>query len=117
MVFSGKKAKYVRWGVRGLVLLLLAFALPFYFGYGNPLPFLNPDYTAWDNLWLSVFPVMFFGLVCGLRFFKLGGYLVVGSVGAGILGGILLEGELVVHMLVPLAAGLLLLWCGYTCRD
>jgi hypothetical protein len=31
----------------------MIFALPFYFGYGNPLPFINQDYTLWDNYWLT----------------------------------------------------------------
>lgn len=52
------------------VLIVVVF-LPFYFGYGNPLPFLNPDYTAHDNAWLAVFPFVFIGLILGWRYARL----------------------------------------------
>lgn len=109
---SGKQ-KILKWTARGLALAILLFGLPFYFGYGNPLPFINPDYTLWDNLWLSVFPLMFLGLILGWFLPRAGGWLVVGSLTLGLLLGVILEGELVIHMLVPLLAGALFLVAGY----
>ena len=107
------KRKVLKWTSRMLALAILLFGLPFYFGYGNPLPFINPDYTLWDNLWLSVFPLMFLGLALGLFFQRVGGWLVVVSLTLGLLLGVIVEGELVWHMLVPLACGALFLVVGY----
>jgi hypothetical protein len=111
---SSKKAyKVFNWTVKILAAVLTVFGLFFYFGYGNPLPFLDAGYTAWDNLWLSVFPVMFIGLIVGLFFEKTGGYIVVVSVAAGLIIGLLLTGSFVWYMLVPFAFGVLYLLIGY----
>ncbi len=108
-----KNFKTLKWTARILALAVLLFALPFYFGYGNPLPFINPDYDAWDNLWLSVFPLMFIGLALGWKWEKVGGYLATLSVLTGLIGGLILEGEVVWFMLVPLAVGILYLIVSY----
>ena len=68
--------KILKWTTRILALAVLLFGLPFYFGYGNLLPFINPDYTVWDNTWLSIFPVMFIGLAVGWKYEKIGGFLI-----------------------------------------
>ena len=94
-------------------MMILLFGLPFYFGYGNPLPFINPGYTLWDNVWLSIFPLMFIGLGLGWRYEKIGGYLVTVPILIGLLLGLIVEAELVFHMLIPLLAGVLYLIVGY----
>ena len=83
MTLSPGRLNAIRWTARISALAVLLFGLPFYFGYGNPLPFMDPGYTLWDNVWLSVFPLMFLGLALGWRWERLGGYLVVVPVGAG----------------------------------
>ncbi len=113
MELSPKKLKTFRWIARSISLAVICFGLPFYFGYGNPLPFINPKYSAWDNMWLSIFPLMFLGLILGWKYEKAGGYLVCVPLTAGLLLGLLMQGELVVHMLIPLAAGLLYLLAGH----
>ena len=114
MRLDTKQLKIVQWTARILSLAVLLFGLPFYFGYGNPLPFINPAYTLWDNAWLCVFPLMFVGLALGWRFEKMGGYLVVVPVCAGLALGLVTEAELVYHMLVPLIPGVLFLVAGYS---
>lgn len=96
-----------------MALAIILFGLPFYFGYGNPLPFISPAYSLWDNTWLTVFPLMFIGLGLGWRYEKIGGYLVIVPVTIGLLLGLITEAELVVHMLVPLIPGVLYLVYGY----
>ena len=113
MKLSPRQIKIIRWTARGLALAMLLFGLPFYFGYGNPLPFIDPSYSTWDNLWLSVFPLMFLGLALGWFWPRLGGYLVVIPVGLGLVLGLVAQGELVAHMLVPLLVGGLYLLAGY----
>ena len=116
-MINKKTLKIIKWTVRVLSVMVLLFGLPFYFGYGNPLPFINPDYTLWDNMWLVVFPLMFIGLGLGLRYEKLGGYLVVVPVGLGLILGVIIADDFVVHMLVPLTLGVLYLIVGYAKRD
>lgn len=108
-----KKLNKMKWVARIIAMIVIALGLPFYFGYGNPLPFIKPDYTLWDNIWLTIFPIMFIGLAIGLKYERIGGYLVTISIMFGLLMGLLMQGELVVHMLVPLASGVLYLIVGY----
>jgi hypothetical protein len=51
MKLTKKRLKIIKWTTRILALAILLFGLPFYFGYGNPLPFINPDYGLLDNVW------------------------------------------------------------------
>ncbi|MBL1419869.1 MAG: hypothetical protein COC24_005100 [Alphaproteobacteria bacterium] len=81
----------VKWVGRLLALMMLAFGLMFYFGYGNPLPFIDPEYTWLENAWLTLIPMVFIGLAAGWKYEKLGGFLVIiplllGSVFAFIAG-------------------------------
>ena len=114
MKLTEAQSKTIKWSGKITALVILLFGLPFYFGYGNPLPFLNPEYSAWDNTWLTVFPLMFLGLIIGLKYEKIGGYLVVTPVVIGIILGMIFEEEFVIHMLLPLIPGILYLISGYT---
>ncbi len=113
MRLSERPLQVVRWSARTVAAGVVLFGLPFYLGYGNPLPFRNPDYSIHDNTWLMVFPLMFVGLALGWRFERLGGWLVTIPLVIGLLVTLATEGELVVHMLVPLVSGLLYLVVGY----
>lgn len=113
MNINKRTLKIMKWTARILSIGILLLGLPFYFGYGNPLPFINPDYTLWDNMWLTVFPLMFIGLFLGLKYEKLGGYIVVVPVGLGLILGVIIAHDFVVHMLVPLVPGILYLTVGY----
>jgi len=46
MEIKMKNYKFLKWSTRILALVIIIFGLPFYFGYGNPLPFLNPEYSV-----------------------------------------------------------------------
>ena len=113
MRINEKALRVMRWTVRVLSVGVLLFGLPFYFGYGNPLPFVDSNYTFWDNMWLTVFPLMFIGLGLGLRYERLGGYFVVVPVGVGLVLGFVVAGDFVVHMLVPFVLGVLYLVVGH----
>lgn len=78
---------------RVLAFLLLAFALPFYFGYGNPLPFTDPNNSLLDNLWLMVFPVVFIALVLGWRYPRVAAYMILFSVLSVSMFSLLVFGE------------------------
>jgi len=105
--------KIFKWTTRALALLILLFGLLFYFGYGNPLPFISADYTVFDNLWLSIFPIMFVGLALGWWYEKIAGYLITISLFIGFVGSIILGEGIAWHMLVPFIVGVMYLIVGY----
>jgi hypothetical protein len=105
--------KTIRWTARILALGVLAFGLPFYFGYGNPLPFAKPDYTLWENVALAMVPLIFIGLALGLRYRKVGGLLVVIPIAIGFVLGLLTKANLSINLLIPIIPGILYLIDGY----
>ncbi len=108
-----KNLKIIKWTARIIALLIIVGGLPFYFGYGNPLPFINPEYTFYDNLWLTVFPLMFIGLALGLKYEKIGGYLLMISVLIGLFTLVIVRKGSGTQMLVSLLVGILYLIVGY----
>lgn len=103
------------WTGRILALFILLFALPFYFGYGNPLPFMDPNYSVWENVALTAMPLVFIGLILGWKYPKAGGYLVVIPIIVGFLVGLLTEAQVSMNLLFPLVPGVLYLMTGYQC--
>lgn len=110
---SRKTRSVLRWTARILAFLMLLFALPFYFGYGNPLPFVNPDYSLWENVALTMMPLVFIGLAVGWKYEKLGGVLVVGAIAVGFLTGLLTGAHISSNLLFPIIPGVLYLITGY----
>ncbi|MFA5184752.1 MAG: hypothetical protein WC456_04490 [Patescibacteria group bacterium] len=105
--------KTVKWIARIIALGILIFALPFYFGYGNPLPFANPDYSIWENVALAMMPLIFVGLALGWKYEKIGGFLVVIPILIGFLVGLMTGANLSVNLLAPSLPGILYLIVGY----
>lgn len=95
------------WIARITGTAIVVLFLPFYFGYGNPLPFLNPEYTAHDNAWLTAFPFIFIGLILGWWYPRIGGYMVVLAILAAQTVTFLTGYGLVVPMVAPLIVGIL----------
>lgn len=96
-----------------MALTILLFGLPFYFGYGNPLPFANPAYSWIENVWLTLFPLVFIGLALGWRYEKIGGYLVVIPISIGFILGIVADASFPINTLIVLVPGVLYLVSGY----
>ncbi len=67
MKLGEKSQQILKWISRILAATIILFGLPFYFGYGNPLAFINSDYSMCDKTWLIVFPLMFIGLAIGWK--------------------------------------------------
>jgi len=101
--------KIIKWTARILALGILIFALPFYFGYGNPLPFAKPDYSLWENVALSMMPLVFIGLALGWKYPKVGGWLIIISIATGLIVGFLTEANLSINLAVPIIPGILYL--------
>ncbi len=115
MKITKKQIKIIKWVARISAAVIILFGLPFYFGYGNPLPFANPENSIFDNAWLFTFPLMFIGLALGWKWEKIGGYMVViPIILATIIGSIFSEEiGLPGPMFVPLIVGILYLIVGY----
>ena len=109
--------KTIKWLARILALCILVFTLPFYFGYGNPLPFTNPDYSLWENVALTMMPLVFIGLVLGWKYPKIGGLFVVIPIAIGFIVGLLTEANFSINLLAPLIPGILYLIDGYKRRS
>ncbi len=105
--------KTIKWFTRILALCILIFALPFYFGYGNPLPFAKPDYSLWENVALTMMPLVFIGLALGWKYPKVAGWLVVGAIAIDFIVGLLTEANFSINLAVPIIPGILYLVYGY----
>jgi len=105
--------KIIRWITRLIALLMSVFGLFFYFGYGHPLPFTNPDYTFFDNLWLTIFPIIFIGLILGWRKERVGGCLIVLSIFIGMIISFLIGQDFSYCLLAPLLVGISYLLLGW----
>jgi hypothetical protein len=105
--------KAIKWLARILALCILLFALPLYFGYGNPLPFAKSDYSLWENVALAMMPLVFIGLILGWKYPRIGGWLIIIAIAIGFIVGILTEANLSANLAVPLVPGILYLIDGY----
>ena len=112
MKLEKEQVKVMRWFARILALAIILFGLPFYFGYGNPLPFASSDYSAWNNIILTMYPLIFIGLALGWKYEKIGGYLVVFPVILGFIVGLITEADFMINMLFPIVPGILYLMVG-----
>lgn len=108
-----KKLKIIKWLARILALGILLLGLPFYFGYGNPLPFIDPEYSWIENTWLTLIPFVFMGLAIGWKYEKIGGYLIVIPIVAGFILGIIAHANFSINFLATLIPGFLYLIIGY----
>jgi hypothetical protein len=89
--------------------------LPFYLGYGNPLPFMNPENNFFDNIWLITFPLMFLGLALGWKWEKIGGYTIIAPIIIASIICSIFSDEIGIPgpMFIPLVVGILYLIVGY----
>lgn len=110
---SDKQLTIIKWSARITSLVFLIFGLLFYFGYGNPLPFINPDYTWIENLWLTLVPIVFIGMAVGWFYERLGGYLIIIPLGIGFITGVLAQANMPTAMLVTLIPAILYLISSY----
>jgi hypothetical protein len=60
-----EKLKIFKWFARISSSVIILLTTPFYFGYGNPLPFTNSEYTLVENFGLTAFPIILLGLLLG----------------------------------------------------
>jgi hypothetical protein len=107
MKVDARVYRILKWTSRISATAVLMFGLPFYFGYGNPLPFTNPQYSLYDNTWLSAFPLMFIGLALGWKWPKPGGFLITVPILFGFVVSMVTEGDIPIHMAIPLIVGLM----------
>ncbi|MFA5360275.1 MAG: hypothetical protein WC349_04995 [Patescibacteria group bacterium] len=105
--------KTIKWIGRILALGILIFALPFYFGYGNPLPFAKSNYSIWENVALTMMPLVFIGLALGWKYPKIAGWLIISAIAIGFIVGLLTEANLSINLAVPIIPGILYLVYGY----
>ena len=103
----------IKWFARIFALCILVFALPFYFGYGNPLPFAKSNYSLWENIALAMMPLVFIGLALGWKYPKVSGWIIIIAIAIGFIVGLLTEANLSINLAVPIIPGILYLIDGY----
>ena len=103
----------MRWFAKISALIILLIGLPFYFGYGNPLPFINLDYTLAENIGLTAVPIILLGLAIGWKYEKLGGYMVSLPLVLGFIACLIVKFTFPINMLIALIPGALYLTVGY----
>lgn len=74
MMKSSVHLKIVKWTARIIGSLMFLFIVPFYVGYGLPIP--RASYTFYENLHLSIIPIMLAGLLIGWKREKIAGFMI-----------------------------------------
>lgn len=112
MNFDKTQLGTMKWFARISALVILVLALPFYFGYENPLPFVDPDYSFWDNFARVLPLLLFIGLALAWKFEKVGGYLISISAILGLFLGMKTGSGFSINLLFALIPGILFLIIG-----
>ncbi len=102
-----KLRELIKWTTRILSIFIILFGLSFYFGYGNPLPFRSSNFSLLENIWLTLFPIIFINLGIGLKYPKVSGYILTITIILAQILTLILEKEIIFHMLLPLVVGIL----------
>lgn len=99
--------KYKKFKISAVIVSVVLFALvtPFYLGYGNPLP--QSDYTVFENLWLTAIPLMLVGLLLGIKWEKLGAYMIIVPISVGFIYSLIVWEDPCLPMVLPLIPGIL----------
>lgn len=105
--------KTIKWIARIFALAILIFALPFYFSYGNPLPFAKQNYSLWENVSLSMMPIIFVGLALGWKYSKVAGWIIVIAIAVIFIMGFSTKSNLSFNLAIPIIPGILYLIDGY----
>jgi hypothetical protein len=105
--------RIIKWTARSYATVVFVLGSLFYLGYGNPLPFIDPDYSLMENTWLTLFPLILAGLLLGWKWERIGGWLITGPLFLGFMASLMFEHEIPVPLLIPFLAGLLFLVSGY----
>ncbi len=94
-----------------LATILFILIIPFYFGYGLPIPNLNLSFV--ENLWLTIFPVFISGLLIGWKWEKLAGYMITIPILIGVVSTFCINEDPSIALILPFTVGIMYLVCGY----
>lgn len=112
-----KQKKIITWSTRIIALVIILFGLPFHFGYGNPLPFIDSDYSLWENIVLLMNPLIFIGLAIGWKYEKIAGILIMMVLTISFLIGAITKTAFSINLLIAIIPGILYLIIGYNNHD
>ena len=108
-----KQKRIITWSARIIALVIILIGLPFYFGYGNPLPFIDSDYSLWKNIVLLMNSLIFIGLAIGWKYEKIAGILITVALTISFFIGAMTETVFSINLLFAIIPGILYLIIGY----
>jgi hypothetical protein len=102
--------KVLQWASLVLSVIILGIGIPFYLGYGSPIPFTQNEYTFFDNMWLIVMPIVFLFTFIGLKRKRVSGIILISVTIIAQILSIMIEKDVILVMLMPILLGVLNLW-------
>jgi hypothetical protein len=108
---KSKTLNIIRWTARGMATLFLIAFLPFYFGYGLPLP--SSEMSFFENVWMLIMPLFIIGLAIGWKWEKTAGYLITLPIFAGFTISVITAQYPTFVFIFPFITGLLFLIYAY----
>lgn len=117
MKISKKQMCVLKWVVKLFSVFVLLFGLFFYFGFGNPFSFSFKDWSKdmllFGVFWLIGAPIMFIGQIVGLKWEKIGGFLIVIPISLFMVSSYAINQPFVNLLFFPLIIGCFYLYFGY----
>lgn len=117
MDISKKQMCVFKWVVKIFSVFVLLLSCFFYFFFGNPFLFsfkdVPKDMLLYAVFWLIGAPIMFIGQVVGLKWEKIGGFLIVIPISIYMVISFLFRQPFVSLLYFPLIIGFCYLYFGY----
>ncbi|MDD3264005.1 MAG: hypothetical protein PHT94_03870 [Candidatus Nanoarchaeia archaeon] len=99
--------KKIKWSARISGSIIFILFLPFYLGYGIPLP--NSSMSFIENIWFIIFPLVLIGLIIGWKKEKVAGFLIIIPTILGSLLSLIFWRDPIIIMYIPLIPAILYL--------
>lgn len=106
-----KTLNIIKWTARISGISFLIVFLPFYFGYGLPVP--SSEMSFFENAWLVIMPFFIIGLLIGWKWEKIAGFLITIPIFAGYSISLITFKSPTFVFLVPFVTGILYLIYSY----
>ncbi len=100
-------SRYKTFKISAVVVSVILFTIvfTFYIGYKVPLP--QAGYSTFENLWLTAIPIMLIGLLLGIKWERIGAYMIILPISVGFIYSLIVWEDPCLPMVLPLLPGIL----------